>query len=182
MRVRSAAAASFVLVLAATASAGLNKSIMVPVYEECVGAGNCFPPKRASSYTFDSITLLSSQKPYTAPGKFSLAVIVKGLKDASGNPVTGTLTLRIAPGRVTILSQNLGTLGEAFSPETVYPVIVKNGEGKPRLGPCDEKTSPCFRTPAVTPEHGLIVNTFSAPVLYDPEGKPLASTGAQSKP
>ena len=182
MRVRSAAAVLFVLVLASAASAGLNRSIMVPIYEECVGAGNCFPPKRSSSYTFDSILLLSSQKPYTAPNKFSLAVIIKGLKDPSGTPFTGTLTLRVAPGRVTILEMNLGTLGAAFSPETVYKVIVKDGDAKPRLGPCDEKTSPCFRTPAATPEHGLTVNTFSAPILYDPEGKPLASTGAQSKP
>lgn len=39
-----------------------------------------------------------------------------------------------------------------------------------------------FLTPSTTPENGLIVNTFGAPVVYDPEGKELASTGTQSKP
>ena len=39
-----------------------------------------------------------------------------------------------------------------------------------------------FLTPSTTPENGLIVNTFGAPVVFDPEGKELASTGTQSKP
>jgi hypothetical protein len=161
------------LTLAASASAGTSRTLLVPVYAPCPGSGNCFPPKRASTYTFDSITLLSSTQPYTGPGKFAVGVIVKGLKDAGGALVTGRLELRIPPGRVTILTQNVGTIGETspLSPESVYVVDVKNGAGHPR-----------FKTPDNTPEHGLVVNTFSAPVLYDPEGKPLAATGTQSKP
>ena len=159
--------------LAATASAGgLNRNFLVPVYDACPGSGNCNPPTRSSVYTFDSITLSSSSQPYTGPGKLALAVAVKGLKDGSGNPVTGTLKLRVPAGRTTIVGLT-GTLGETspLNGETAYDVPVKNGAGRAR-----------FTTPDITPEHGLVVNSFAAPVLYDPEGKALASTGAQSKP
>jgi hypothetical protein len=163
------------LALPALATAKLNRSYMVPVYAPCPGSGNCFPPVRASAYTFDSIALYSSAQPYTGPGKLALMVVVKGLKDASGAPATGTLRLRVPPGRVTILSQSVGTLGETspLSPETVYDVHVTNGVTKPRAR---------FDTPDATPESGLIVNSFAAPVLYDPDGNALASTGTQTKP
>lgn len=158
---------------ATTASAGgLNRSYLVPVYAACPGSGNCNPPARASAYTFDTIILSSSPKPYTGPGKFALGVSVKGLKDGAGNPATVTLEVRVPAGRTTIIG-TAGTLGDT-SPlvqETVYAVPVKNGAGHAR-----------FTTPDITPDHGLVVNSFAAPVLYDPDGKALASTGTQSKP
>jgi hypothetical protein len=161
------------LALAGSAAAGLNRSYLVPVYEACPGSGNCFPPKRASSYTFDSAVLYSSPKPYTGPGKLALVLAVKGLRDAAGNLVTGTLELRVTRPRVTLLTQGVGTLGETspFVPDTVYSLPVTNGSGRRR-----------FNTPADTPTEGFVANTFAAPVLYDPEGKELASTGTQSKP
>ena len=165
-----------VLALPALATAKLNRSYMVPVYEACPGSGNCFPPVRASSYTFDSIALYSSAQPYTGPGKLALMVVVKGLKDAAGSPVTGTLTLRVPGSRITILSQSIGTLGETspLAPETVYAVPVSNGD-TPRHGAR-------FTTPDSTPTSGLVVNTFAAPILLDPDGRELASTGTQTKP
>jgi hypothetical protein len=162
-----------VFALAASASAGLNRAYMVPVYDACPGSGNCSPPTRSSSFTFDSIVLSSSPQQYTGPGKFALAITVKGLKDATGAPATGTLELRVAPGRVTILSQGVGTLGETspFLPNITYPVHVQNGSGRAR-----------FKTPDDTPANGLVTNSLETPILYDPDGKALASTGTQSKP
>lgn len=153
--------------LVAPASAGLNRTYLVPVYDACPGSGNC-PAKLSSTYTFDSIVLYSSPKPYTGPGKLALQVTIKGLEDAGGNPVTATLQLRV---KVRITLPGIGTIGET-SPlsETVYTVDVADGNGKAR-----------FPVPDVTPA-GLVANSFSAPVLYDPEGKELASAGARSKP
>jgi len=164
-----------VLALPALATAKLNRSYLVPVYAACPGSGNCFPAVRTSTYTFDSIALYSSAQPYTAAGKLALMIVVKGLKDANGAPVTGTLKLRVPPSRVTILSLGIGTLGEN-SPltETSYDVPVENGS-TPRHGVR-------FDTPDSTPETGLVVNSFAAPILFDPDGHELASTGTQTKP
>lgn len=167
------AAVLAVLAAAGAASAGRNKNFMVPVYAACPGSGNCFPPTLESSYTFESIVLTSSQQRYTGPGKFALGIVVKGLRDAAGAPVTADLELRVSPGRVTILTNSVGTLGETspLSPEAVYVVPVRGGNAKAK-----------FDTPGETPSSGLVVNSFDAPVLYDPDGKPLASTGTQAKP
>ena len=172
---RCASSLAIVLIAGWTAAAfagGLNRNYLAPVYDACPGSGNCNPPTRTSSYTFDSIILQSSAQPFTGPGKLALAVMVKGLKDGTGALVTGTVQLRVPTGRTTIIGL-VGTIGET-SPllsATVYDVPVKNGVGRAR-----------FNTPDVTPEHGLVVNSFQAPVLYDPDGKALASTGTQSKP
>ena len=160
------------LVAAVPASAGgLNRTVLVPVYQKCP-AGNC-PPVRASSYTFDQMYLYSPRAPYSGPGKLALMIQVKGLKDASGALVTGQLTVKIPASRVTILSQGIGTIadGSPLAEQPPYVVDVKNGSARAK-----------FVTPDSTPEHGLVVNTFGAPVVLDPEGKELASTGTQSKP
>lgn len=162
-----------VLALGSTATAGQNKNYMAPVYAACPGSGNCNPPTLESTYTFDTIILSSSQQRYISAGKFALGITIKGLKDAGGNPVTANLELRTGASRITILSQGVGTLGETspLAPETVYVVAVKNGSAKAK-----------FNTPDNTPANGLVVNSLGSPILYDPEGKPLASTGTQSKP
>jgi hypothetical protein len=161
------------LAATSTASAGQNKNYMAPVYAACPGSGNCNPPTLESTYSFDTIILSSAQQRYTGPGKFAVGITIKGLKDAGGNPVTANLELRTGASRITILSQGVGTLGETspLAPETVYVVPVKNGSARAK-----------FNTPDTTPANGLVVNSLSAPILYDPEGKPLASTGTQSKP
>jgi len=171
MRLVSSLTAALVLASTMAAGAGLNRAYLVPAYEACPGSGNCNPPVRSSPYTFDSIVLYSSPKPFTGPGKFALKLVVKGLRDAAGNPATATLSLRTGKSRITIVGL-LGTLGETspLSDEMAYPVAVKNGSGSFR-----------YDTPDVTPP-GLIANSLTSPVVYDPDGKPLATTGTQSKP
>src|SRR5262249_45474171 len=114
----------------------------------------------------------SSQARYSGPGKLALMVIVKGLRDPSGNPATGTFTLRTGASRVTIIGLT-GTIGETspLAQEQPYSVPVKNGSAKA-----------AFDVPDVTPKSGLVVNSLTAPVLYDPDDHPLATTGTQEKP
>ena len=160
------------LVAAVPASAGgLNRTALVPVYAKCP-AGNC-PPVRASSYTFDQMYLYSPRAPYSGPNKLALMIQVKGLKDANGALVTGQLKVSIPASRVTLLGQGIGTIadGSPLAAQPPYIVDVKNGSARVK-----------FLTPASTPEHGLVVNTFGAPVILDPDGNELASSGTQSKP
>jgi hypothetical protein len=166
-----------VLLLAAAVPAragGLNKSILVPVYVRCPGSGNC-QPARASSYTFDAMYLYSSRQTYSGPNKLALMIQVKGLKDANGSLLTGKITVVVPSSRVTILPSGggFGTFGDnsPLSAQPPYVVDVKNGSARAK-----------FLTPDTTPEHGLVVNSFGSPIVYDPEGKELASTGTQSKP
>src|SRR5215472_7715621 len=88
------------LFVPAAGHAGLNRSFMVPAYDDCPGSQNCNPPTRSSSYTFDSIVLYSSPQPYIAANKLSLRLVVKGLRDSAGRPVTGTVTLKSGQSRV----------------------------------------------------------------------------------
>lgn len=172
MRSSSALALAALLAVPAVALAGLNRNYLVPAYEPCPGSSNCNPPTLSSSYTFDQVILSSSNQPYTGPGKLALGITIKGLRDPSGNPFTGTVVLKAGRSRVTILTNSVGTLGETspLASETVYSIPVTNGKAKAR-----------FNTPSETPTSGLIVNSIDAPVLYDPEGKPLATTGVRTK-
>jgi hypothetical protein len=158
------------VVAAVPASAGLNRTPLVPVYVKCPGSGNC-RPVRASSYTFDSMYLFTPRSPYTAANKLAIMIQVKGLKDANGVPVNGQITVVIPPSRITILS-SLGTIGETsdLGQQAPYVVNVKNGSARAK-----------FPSGDIIPP-GLVVNTFGAPVVLDPEGKELASSGTQSKP
>jgi hypothetical protein len=163
------------LVVAVTAHAGgLNKSVLVPIYARCPGSGNC-PPVLASSYTFDDMYLYSSRKKYSGPGDLALMIQVKGLKDANGTPVTGQITVSVPATRVTILQSGggLGTFGDTspVNQQAPYVVDVKNGSARQK-----------FFLPSSTPPNGLVANSFGAPIVYDPEGKELASTGSRSKP
>ncbi|HXJ32924.1 MAG TPA: hypothetical protein VMS22_02710 [Candidatus Eisenbacteria bacterium] len=161
------------LALPHAASAGMNRNYLVPSYVACPGSGNCNPPTLASAYTFDTIILMTPQQRYTGPGKLALSVVIKGLKDPSGNLFTGTIKMSSGTTRVTILSQGVGTLGET-SPLAIQPpysIQVKNGAARFR-----------YNTPDAAPEHGLIAESVSSPVVLDPDGKPLATTGSQSKP
>ena len=168
---------SLLLLLLAAAPAladGLNRSVLVPVYARCPGSGNC-TPVLASSYTFDSMYLYSSRKTYSGPGELALMIRVKGLKDANGALVTGQITVVVPATRVTILPSGggFGTFGDSspLAQQAPYVVEVKNGSAREK-----------FLTPPATPKNGLVANTFGAPIVYDPEGKELASTGTQSKP
>ncbi len=170
---RTALLLAALAVVPSVASAGLNRNYMVPVYAPCTGTSeNCSPPKRASGYTFESIILSSSSERYSGPGKVALIVVVKGVKDPTGAPFTGRLTLSTGENRVTILQAGLGPFQDnsTITAQPPYAIDVKNGSGRLR-----------YKTPDSTPSEGLVVNSLTAPVVYDPDGNPLASTGAQTK-
>ena len=174
MVIRASILLLFVVAVTAHAGGGLNKSALVPVYARCPGSGNC-PPVLASSYTFDEMYLYSPRKKYSGPGDLALMIKVKGLKDANGTPVTGQITVSVPATRVTILQSGggLGTFGDTspINQQAPYVVEVKNGSARKP-----------FLLPASTPPNGLVANSFGAPIVYDPEGKELASTGSRSKP
>jgi hypothetical protein len=153
------------------ASAGLNRAYLVPVYAPCLTGGNCVNPTFASKYTFDTAILYSTTQRYSGPGKLALVVVVKGLKDPSGAPFTGRITLSTGTSRVTIVGL-VGTLADdsPLAEQPPYAIDVKNGTGRLR-----------YLTPDDTPDTGLVVNSLTAPILYDPDGNPLASTGTRTK-
>jgi hypothetical protein len=172
MRVVSLVAVLGLLVAREAGAGGLNRTYLVPAYEACP-ASNCFPPTRSSSFTFDSIILYSSPQPYTGPGKLALQVRIKGMKDGTGAPFTGTVTLNVGRSRVTILTNSVGTFADdsPLVPNTPYPIDVKNGAARFK-----------YNTPDDTPANGLIVNSLGLPTLFDPDGKAIATTGTQAKP
>jgi hypothetical protein len=162
--------ATALLVPALAAAGGYNRTYLVPALKPCPGAGTCQPLALQSSYTFDTIVLRSPPTRYLPTGKPSLFVQIRGLRDASGTPVTGTLTLKVLSGRVYVPS--VGTIGDGSSLTAVAPVQV----------PVRNGNNPKFSyTPSLQPPAGTIVNGGGVEI-YDPEGKLLAVTGTQSKP
>jgi len=159
-----------VLVPALAAAGGYNRTYLVPALAPCPGAGTCQPLALQSSYTFDIIVLRSPPTRYLPTGKPSLFLQIRGLRDASGNPVTGTLTLKVISGRVYVPS--VGTIGDGSSLTAVAPVPV------PIRGGNNAKFA---YTPSPQAPAGTIVNGGGVEI-YDPEGKLLAVTGSQSKP
>jgi hypothetical protein len=171
MRIAPLAALFGLLVACPAGAGGLNRTYLAPAYDACP-AGNCFPPIRSSPFTFDSIILYSSAQPYTGPGKLALQVRIKGLKDGTGAPFTGRVTLSVGASRITILSNSIGTFADdsPFVATPPYNIDVKNGAARFK-----------YNTPDNTPA-GLIANSLGTPTLYDPDGKAIATTGTQSKP
>lgn len=168
MRTSRLTALAGVLVLSAAAAAtAANRVYLVPALAECPGPATC---ERAfeSTYTFDAIVLTNPSGKYLVPNKPSLAVEARGVRDATGALVNGTLTVRVLSGRVSI--PGIGTFPDA-SPATRTPplsLVLKNGKGR--------VSYKAQATPV-----GLVQNGGGVEVL-DPDGKPLAVTGAQAKP
>jgi hypothetical protein len=152
------------------AAAGYNRVYLVPALKPCPGAGTCQPLALQSSYTFDSIVLRSPPTRYLPTGKPSLFLQIRGVRDASGTPVTGNLTLKVLSGRV--YTPSVGTIGDGSSLTALAPVPV------PLRGGNNAKFA---YTPSTQAPAGTIVNGGGVEV-YDPEGKLLAVTGSQSKP
>jgi hypothetical protein len=172
MRLASLVAVLGLLVAREAAAGALNRTYLVPAYEECP-SGNCFPPTRSSPFTFDSIVLYSSAQQFSGPGKLALQVRIKGMKDGTGAPFTGTVTLNVGRTRVTILTNSIGTFADdsPLVPSTPYEIDVKNGAGRFK-----------YDTPDNTPKNGFVANSLGTPTLFDPDGKAIATTGTQSKP
>src|SRR5262249_2353829 len=91
----------------AVVAAGSNRIYLVPAVKECPGPASCVPRQFESTYTFDTILLHQQAGKYSVPNKPSFIVDVRGVKDASGNLVDGTLSLRLQSGRVSL--PTLGT-------------------------------------------------------------------------
>jgi hypothetical protein len=154
----------------AAAAAGYNRVYLVPALKACPGFATCGGRELESTYTFESIVLRSPPGRYLpAAPKPSLFLQVKGVRDASGAPVNGNLTLKVLSGRVNV--PGIGTIGDDSGLTTVAPVPIplKNGSN-PKFS---------YRNP--TTPGGLLVNGGGVEV-YDPEGKLLAVTGSQTKP
>jgi hypothetical protein len=154
---------------AAALAAGYNRVYLVPALKPCPGFATCAGRGLESTYTFDTIVLRSPPTRYSPAGKPQLFLEVKGVRDASGAPVNGNLTLKVLSGRVNV--PGIGTIGDDSALTTVapLPVPLKNGNN-PKFS---------YKNPA-TPD-GLLVNGGGVEV-YDPEGKLLAVTGTQTKP
>jgi hypothetical protein len=167
----SAIGLAAVLVAPTVATAGgYNRVYLVPAVKECQGPATCMPREFESSFTFDTIVLRSPATRYLPPGKPSLSLEVRGVRDASGTPVTGNLTLKILQSRVSL--PTLGTFPDDSPLTAVPPVAVplKNGNNRK----FDYR-------PDTQPPAGTLVNGGGIEV-YDPEGKLLAVTGSQAKP
>jgi hypothetical protein len=151
-------------------AAGYNRVYLVPALKPCPGSGNCPGRELASSYTFDTIVLRSPPGRYLPSGKPTLLLQLRGVRDASGTPVTGTLTLKFLPVRV--YTPSVGTIGDESSLTAVAPVPI----------PLQNGNNPKFAyKSSLQPPAGTLVNGGGIEV-YDPEGKLLAVTGSQTKP
>jgi hypothetical protein len=160
------------LVISTGASAaGLNRVHLVPALKPCPGFGICPGRQLASRYTFDSMVLRTPASRYLPPDKPTLLLQIRGVRDASGAPVDGELTLKVLSGRVYTPPAG-GTLGDDSSLAVQPPVAVplRNGSN-PKFA---------YRPPQATPP-GTLVNGGGVEV-YDPEGNLLAVTGSQAKP
>jgi len=146
---------------------GMNRVYLVPALKQCAGPATCFPRQLESSYTFDSIVLLTPATKYAPAGKPSFVLDVRGVKNASGALVDGNVTLHVLTGRISV--PGIGTFPD--DAVLVAPVAVALKAGKRRFAYSPAQASP----------NGLIVNGGGVEVL-DPEGHRLAVTGSQSKP
>lgn len=157
----------FCLFAAAPALAGMNRVYLVPALKECPGPATC-TREFESTYTFDSIVLRNAAAKYSPPGKPALSLDLRGVRDGSGTPFTGSLSVHVLSGRVSI--PGFGTLpdGSPLAEVAPVPVTLKNGNGKVSYSP---PASPS----------GLISNGGGVEVV-DPDGKVLAVTGSQTKP
>jgi hypothetical protein len=167
---RVLAASALLLAPAGAGAVPLNRIYLVPALVQCVGAATCVPREFESRYTFDSIVLRTPATRYMPADAPSLYLEVRGVRDPSGAPFTGNLTLRVSSGRIGLPS--LGTFPDDSPLTAVAPVSIPIQNGRNRRF--------AYRPPQPAP-NGTIVNGGGVEV-FDPEGKRLAVTGSQSKP
>lgn len=178
---RSVPATLLAAALPALASAGMNKTYLVPAYDACPGtATQCSPQPRTSAYTFDQAVLRTPPKPFTAPNRVAIVIELKGVRDAGGALVTTNrddpsddFVFRTPAGRTVITSGTPIQLepGSPLVPVTEVRIDLTKGKGKAT-----------YRTPAATPDSGLVNQSLELPMILDPAGKAFAVTGARSRP
>lgn len=147
---------------------GYNRVYLVPAIKQCLQAATC-TREFESTFTFDSIVLMSPSTKYSSSKKPSFILDIRGVRDASQALVTGNVTLQILSGRVSI--PTFGTFPDG-SPLTAVPPVtipIKNGSVRYPYKPSQQAPN------------GTITNGGGVEVL-DPEGKLFAVTGSQSKP
>lgn len=158
-----------VLVGAASVHAGgWSRVYLAPALAKCAGPATC-PRTFESTYTFDEIVLRTPSSKYMSPKKPSIIVELKGVRDASGTPLDGTVTVKVLSGRVSI--PGFGTMPDDSSLAQVPPIAVSLSKGNGKLA----------YKPSPQAPNGTITNGGGVEV-YDPTGKLFAVTGSQSKP
>jgi hypothetical protein len=174
MRLVASVLAALVL-LPAGAQAGFNVNFLVPGYKGCEGNAGVCAIEPSSSWTFETAILKSPRGRYSIKeGKPTIFVILKGVRDASGNLVTTDPSNRaddfvlVLPTGRTILP-SIGTLADGSIPPQRIPIEIENGNAK--VSYAAEGTQP-----------GLVSLSFESPTIIDPEGNLFAATGAAAKP
>ncbi len=111
------------------AAGGYSRVYLVPAVRACPTRSTC-PREFDSSFTFDAIVLHSPATKFMPVGKPSLILEVHGVRDASRALVTGTLTLRVLSGRVSL--PGLGTFPDdsSLTQQPPIPVPVRNGAAR----------------------------------------------------
>ncbi|HEV7732902.1 MAG TPA: hypothetical protein VGR62_12095 [Candidatus Binatia bacterium] len=155
------------LLAAGPAMAGYSRVYLVPALAECPGPATC-PRAYESTYTFDSIVLSTASSKYMQANKPTLLVDFKGVRDASGAPLDGVVSVKVLSGRVSI--PGFGTLPDGSPLAEQPPIAVTLTKGKGKL---------VYRAPSSP--NGLLTNGGGVEIR-DPDGKLLAVTGSQSKP
>jgi hypothetical protein len=164
------------VVVAAVAAAlpagagGFNSTPLVPAFAVCPGPNTCGAPRRESRYTFDAITLRSPRTRYMNPAKPAFVVILKGVKDESGAPVTSeTFTVRVTSGQINLTSQGITIpAGHPLGVVPPIPVTLRKGAGEVIYSP------PAAAPPGTVVEGGGVT-------VYDSDGRRLALTGSHAR-
>lgn len=167
---RSTLCSVALLLAPAVASAGgLSRVYLVPALTECLGPATCSPRTFESTFTFESIVLLSSASKYTSPTKPSLQLVLHGVRDGAGALFTGDLSAKVVSGRVSLPGFGTFPDGSPLTDVPAVPIHVTNGNGHVAY-----KSATPIPAGTITNGGGVIVR--------DPDGKSLAVTGSQSKP
>jgi len=159
----------------AGAEAGFNVNYLVPGFKGCTGNAGACATEPSSAYTFETAILKSPRGRYSIrEGKTTVVVVLKGVRDASGQLVTtipgnndDEFVLLLPAGRTVL--PTLGTLADDSIPPQRIRIELENGNGKVGYAP-------------VGTQPGLVSISFESPVILDPDGNLFAATGAASKP
>jgi len=151
---------------------GFNINYLVPAFVQCPGPDTCGAPQRESRFRFESAVLRSARSRYLNLSKPTLLIELKGVTDENGVPVTSdAFTVRVESGQVNLVGISL-TIPAGHPLAQVPPVSIpiRNGNGK-----LSYKAAAANQAPA-----GTIVEGGGA-VIYDSDGKRLATVGTQTK-
>ena len=124
------------VLLPAGAQAGFNVNYLVPGFKGCEGNAAVCAIEPSSSFTFETAILKSPRGRYSIrEGKPTIFIILKGVRDASGNLVTtdpandaDDFVLVLPTGRTIVPS--IGTIADGSIPAQRIGIDLENGNGK----------------------------------------------------